>query len=103
MFELDFRNIIVAISLIIHAVLLWLLYRYGRKTPGGKAYSVAILAIAGWVLPMVFYRGHVFGEVLIWARLLYIMASFTSTSFFYLRMYFRIIKKYHFGSISVCS
>jgi signal transduction histidine kinase len=82
MFELDFRNIIVAISLIIHAVLLWLLYRYGRKTPGGKAYSVAILAIAGWVLPMVFYRGHVFGEVLIWARLLYIMASFTSTSFF---------------------
>lgn len=82
MFELDFRNIIVAISLIIHAVLLWLLYRYGRKTPGGKAYSVAILAIAGWVLPMVFYRGHIFGEVLIWARLLYIMASFTSTSFF---------------------
>jgi hypothetical protein len=82
MFELDFRNLIVAISLIIHAVLLWLLYRYGRKTPGGKAYSVAILAIAGWVLPMVFYRGHIFGEVLIWARLLYIMASFTSTSFF---------------------
>jgi hypothetical protein len=57
MFELDFRNIIVAISLIIHAVLLWLLYRYGRKTPGGKAYSVAILAIAGWVLPMVFTEG----------------------------------------------
>ncbi len=82
MFELDFRNIIVVISLIIHAVLLWLLYRYGRKTPGGKAYSVAILAIAGWVLPMVFYRSHMFGEVVLWARLLYIMASFTSTSFF---------------------
>lgn len=82
MFEFDFRNIIVAVSLIIHAVLLWLLYRYGRKTPGGKAYSVAILAIAGWVLPMVFYRSHLFGEVVLWARLLYVMASFTSTSFF---------------------
>jgi signal transduction histidine kinase len=82
MFEFDFRNIIVAISLIIHAILLWLLYRYGRKTPGGKAYSVAILAIAGWVLPMVFYRSHLFGEVVLWARLLYVMASFTSTSFF---------------------
>ncbi|MEK7131555.1 MAG: ATP-binding protein [Patescibacteria group bacterium] len=82
MFEFDFRNIIVAVSLIIHAVLLWLLYRYGRKTPGGKAYSVAILAIAGWVLPIVFYRSHLFGEVILWARLLYVMASFTSTSFF---------------------
>lgn len=82
MFEFDFRNIIVAASLIIHAILLWLLYRYGRKTPGGKAYSVAILAIAGWVLPMVFYRSHLFGETILWARLLYVMASFTSTSFF---------------------
>ncbi len=82
MFEFDFRNIIVAVSLIIHAVLLWLLYRYGRKTSGGKAYSVAILAIAGWVLPMVFYRSHLFGDVVLWARLLYVMASFTSTSFF---------------------
>lgn len=82
MFEFDFRNIIVAVSLCIHAFLLWLLYRYGRKTPGGRAYSVAILAIAGWVLPMVFYRSHLFGEVELWARLLYVMASFTSTSFF---------------------
>ena len=82
MFEFDFRNIIVAVSLIIHIILLWLLYRYGRKTPGGKAYSVAILAIAGWVLPMVFYRSHLFGDVVLWARLLYVMASFTSTSFF---------------------
>lgn len=82
MFEFDFRNIIVAASLCIHAFLLWLLYRYGRKTPGGRAYSVAILAIAGWVLPMVFYRSHLFGEVELWARLLYVMASFTSTSFF---------------------
>ena len=82
MFEFDFRNIIVAVSLCIHAVLLWLLYRYGRKTPGGRAYSVAILAIAGWVLPMVFYRSHLFGDVVLWARLLYVMASFTSTSFF---------------------
>lgn len=82
MFEFDFRNIIVAVSLSIHIVLLWLLYRYGRKTPGGRAYSVAILAIAGWVLPMVFYRSHLFGEVVLWARLLYVMASFTSISFF---------------------
>ncbi len=82
MFEFDFRNITVAVSLMIHAILLWLLYRYGRKTPGGKAYSVAILAIAGWVLPMVFYRSNLFGEVVLWARLLYVMASFTSTSFF---------------------
>ena len=82
MFEFDFRNLIVAVSLIIHATLLWLLYRYGRKTPGGRAYSVAILAIAGWVLPMVFYRSHLFGDVVLWARLLYVMASFTSTSFF---------------------
>ncbi len=93
MFELDFINIIVAVSLVIHAVLLWLLYRYGRTTPGGKAYSVAILAIAGWILPMVFYRSHIFGEVILWARMLYIMASFTSTSFFLFTFVFPDNKK----------
>ncbi len=93
MFEFDFRNIIVVVSLVIHATLLWLLYRYGRKTPGGKAYSVAILAIAGWILPMVFYRSHIFGEVVLWARILYIMASFTSTSFFLFTFVFPDNKK----------
>ncbi len=66
----DFRNIIVLISLGIHALLLWILYRYGRKTAGGKAYAVAILAIAGWIFPMVLYRSNLFGEMLLWARLL---------------------------------
>ncbi len=93
MFEFDFRNIIVFVSLAIHALLLWILFRYGRKTPGGKAYSIAILAIAGWVLPMTFYRAHFFGEVLLWARLLYIMASFTSTSFFFFTLVFPENKK----------
>lgn len=93
MVEFDFRNVIVFISLAIHALLLWILYRYGRKTPGGKAYSVAILAIAGWILPMTLYRGHFFGEVLIWARLLYVMASFTSTSFFLFTLVFPDNKK----------
>ncbi len=82
MFQFDFINIIVLVSLAIHAILLWVLYRYGRKTPGGKAYSVAVLAIAGWVFPMILYRSHLFGETLLWARILYIMASFTSTTFF---------------------
>lgn len=81
MFEFDFRNIIVLISLAIHAVLLWILYRYGKQTHGGRAYTLAILAIAGWVAPMVLYRGHYFGEVVLWARLLYVMASLTSTTF----------------------
>jgi len=81
MFELDFRNIIVLVSLMIHASLLWVLYRYGRKTPSGRAYSIAILAIVGWIFPMALYRSHLFGETLLWARLLYIMSSFTSTSF----------------------
>ena len=93
MIELDFRNVIVFISLAIHALLLWILYRYGRKTPGGKAYSVAILAIAGWVLPMTFYRGDFFGETLLWARVLYIMATFTSISFFLFTLVFPEDKK----------
>lgn len=82
-FELDFRNIIVLVSLSIHALLLWILYRYGRKTPGGAAYSVAILAIAGWVFPMFLYRSHLFDQTVLWVRLLYLMASFTSTTFLY--------------------
>lgn len=93
MIELDFRNVIVFVSLAIHALLLWILYRYGRKTPGGKAYSVAILAIAGWVLPMTFYRGDFFGETLLWARVLYIMATFTSISFFLFTLVFPEDKK----------
>ncbi len=93
MFELDFRNFIVVISLIIHASLLWILYRYGRSTPGGKAYSVAILAIAGWVFPMILYRSHVFDATIVWAQLLYIMASFTSTSFFYFTLTFTQAKR----------
>lgn len=97
MYELDFRNIIVFISLGIHTVLLWLLFRYGRKTRGGKEYTVAILAIAGWVLPMVLYRSHFYGEIELWARLLYIMASFTSVSFLFFTLTYPIkttVKKF---------
>ena len=93
MFELDFRNIIVLISLALHASLLWVLYRYTRKTPAGRAYSVAILAIVGWIFPMALYRSHLFGEVLLWARLLYIMASFTSTTFLFFTFVFPDNKK----------
>lgn len=93
MFELDFRNIIVLVSLMIHASLLWVLYRYGRKTPSGRAYSIAILAIVGWIFPMALYRSHLFGETLLWARMLYIMSSFTSTSFLYFTFVFPDNKK----------
>lgn len=92
-FELDFRNVIVLVSLTIHASLLWVLYRYGRKSVGGRAYSVAILAIVGWIFPMVLYRSHLFGQTLLWARLLYVMASFTSTSFLYFTCVFPNDKK----------
>lgn len=88
MLELDFRNIIVLISLSIHAVLLWILFQYGRKSAGGRAYAVAILGIAGWVLPMFLYRAHVFGYVIEWARLLYVMSTFTSVTFFYFTLVF---------------
>ena len=81
MFVIDFRTIVVLVSLAINASLLWVLYKYARKTPGGKAYSVAILAIAGWIFPMVLYRSNLFGEALIWVRLLYAMATFTSSTF----------------------
>ncbi len=93
MFELDFRNILVLVSLAIHAQLLWILLRYGRKTPGGRAYSIAILAIAGWVFPMVLYRTNLFNQGLLWARLLYLMASFTSTSFLFFTFVFPDDKK----------
>lgn len=93
MFQLDFRNIIVLLSLAIHVLLLWILYRYGRKSPGGKEYSVAILAIAGWILPMIFYRAHIGGYTELWARILYVMASFTSTTFLYFSLVFTAEKK----------
>lgn len=96
MFVFDFRNIIVLISLAIHASLLWILYRYGRKTPGGVAYSVAVLAIAGWIFPMALFRAALFGEVMVWARLLYVMASFTSTTFLFFTFVFPDNKKMPF-------
>ncbi len=92
-FELDFRNTIVLVSLAIHAALLWVLYRYSRKTPAGRAYVVSILAIVGWIFPMILYRAHLFGEVVIWARLLYIMASLTSTTFLFFTFVFPDNKK----------
>ncbi|PIZ96845.1 MAG: hypothetical protein COX80_00395 [Candidatus Magasanikbacteria bacterium CG_4_10_14_0_2_um_filter_33_14] len=95
-FILDFRNITVLISLAIHASLLWVLFRYGRKTPGGKAYVFAILAIAGWVFPMFLYRSNFLGEAVLWVRILYIMASFTSTTFFYFTLVFPEDKKISF-------
>ena len=87
-FELDFRNIIVLVSLAIHISLLWVLYRYSRKTHAGRAYIIAILAIAGWIFPMALYRSGLFGQTLLWARLLYVMASFTSTSFLFFTFIF---------------
>lgn len=80
--ELDFRNSIVLLSLAIHVVLLWILFRRGRKTPGGKSYALAIMAIAGWIFPMVLYRSHFLGLTELWARTLYIFSTFTSTTFF---------------------
>lgn len=88
MIILDFKNILVLISLAIHLSLILILYRYGRKTPGGKAYSVAVLSIAGWILPMFLYRSDLYGQVVLWARVLYIMASFTSTSFLFFTFIF---------------
>lgn len=88
MITLDFKNIIVLISLAIHTSLILILYRYGRKTPGGRAYSVAVLSIAGWVFPMFLYRANLFGEVVLWARILYMMASFTSTAFVFFTFIF---------------
>ncbi|MBT3817394.1 MAG: hypothetical protein HOG08_03580 [Candidatus Magasanikbacteria bacterium] len=93
MFEFDFRNIIVLISLSIHVVLLWILFKYGRKTSGGRAYVLAILAIAAWVFPMILYRAHLFGYVVEWARLLYITATFTAVTFFYFTLVFPDNKK----------
>lgn len=80
---LDFQNIIVLISFALTMSLVLILYRYGRSSISGKAYSVAVLTIAGWVFPMFLYRADVFGAQLLWARLLYVMASLTSTSFLY--------------------
>ena len=85
---MDFRNIIVLVSLAIHISLLWVLYRYSRKTHAGRAYIIAILAIAGWIFPMALYRSGLFGQTLLWARLLYVMASFTSTSFLFFTFIF---------------
>jgi len=82
MFEFDFRNIIVLISLGLHASLLWVLFRYARNTRNGRAYILAVLSVAGWILPMVFYRSGLFGGQVLWARILYMMASFTGPSFF---------------------
>jgi len=81
MIEFDFRNIVVLISLAINFLLLWIFYRYGRKTKSGRTYLFAILSIVGWIAPMVFYRAHFFGEVVLWVRILYVMASFTSPTF----------------------
>jgi len=93
MIVLDLRNIIISLSLAVHISLLWILFRYGRKTPGGAAYSLAVLAIAGWILPMIFYRANLFGQAVLWVRLLYIMASFTSVTFLFFTLVFPESKK----------
>ena len=90
---LDYKNISVFISLLVYTGLLWVLYRYGRKTPGGKAYAVAILAIMVWIFPMVLYRSDFMGEMLLWVRILYAMATFTSTTFFIFTVVFPDNKK----------
>ncbi len=82
MIQFDFKNIVVLIALGINLVILWIIFRYGRNKASGRAYSIAVLSIVGWILPIVFYRAHFFDTVVIWSRVLYIMASLTSTSFF---------------------
>ncbi len=88
MILLDFRNVVVLLSLAVNLILLSIIYRYGRKTPGGNAYAIAVASIAGWILPMVFYRSDFLNQTVLWVRVLYIMASFTSTTFFYFTLVF---------------
>jgi len=88
MILLDFRNVVVLLALAINLILLSIIYRYGRKTPGGSAYAAAIASIICWILPMVLYRSEFLGQTLLWVRVLYIMAAFTSTTFFYFTLVF---------------
>jgi len=88
MFLLDFQNLTVLFSLLVHATLLFVLLRHGKRDKVSWFYSFAILAIAFWIFPMALYRSHFLGLTEFWARLLYAMATFTSTTFFLFTLHF---------------
>ncbi len=87
MIRFDFINIAVLFSLGIHAALIAVLVQHGRKQISGRAYLWSVASVALWVVSMILYRG-IPGAELFWVRILYIVASFTSTSFFLFTLQF---------------
>lgn len=92
MIRFDFINIAVLMSLGIHAAIIAVLIQHGRKQVSGRAYLWSVASVAAWVVTMILYRG-IAGAELLWVRVLYMAASFTSTTFFLFTLQFPENKK----------
>ena len=88
-FDFNLINILVALSMFIHATLGFLIFLKGKEDKNGQGYLIVILAILLWSFSMISYRSadNVHDSV-IWARLLYAMATFAATGFLYFSFVF---------------
>ncbi len=96
-FDFNLINILVALSMFVHATLGILIFLKGKEDKNGQGYLVVILAILLWSFSMISYRSaDNTNDSIIWARLLYAMATFAVTGFLYFSFVF-LNEKVSFG------
>ena len=96
-FDFNLINILVALSMFVHATLGFLIFLKGKEDKNGQGYLVVILVILLWSFSMISYRSaDNVSDSITWARLLYAMATFAVTGFLYFSFVF-LNEKVSFG------
>ena len=81
---MDLINTILAVVLVINIGLAMLIYYHGQNKVVKFWYSAMILVVSLWTLSIYFYRlVHTESQSLFWCKILYFVASFTSTTFLF--------------------
>jgi len=79
---LDYKNIILLLTLFANLALGSLIYWRGRKNLNNISYSLVVLAVIFWTFGIIVYRIASGADSVFWCKVLYINATFTSSLFY---------------------
>jgi len=88
-FNIDVKNLILILVGILNLVYGFVVYLRNRKNHTNRWFFLLVISIAAWIISIIFYRG--LGdqqEVLLWARILYLSATFIPIAFLFFSITF---------------
>jgi len=87
--RLDVINIVLIGSIFFDAFLASLIYYNGKSKKVNQTYVFVLIAVIAWTITMILYRSAQSPELaVVWARALYVSASFTASGFYIFSHFF---------------